>query len=172
MQRLVIIEGDITKLSVDAIVNAANNTLSDGGGVNGAIHKAAGPELLAECRKLNGCRTGDARLTRGFRLPSGYVIHTVGPVWSGGDNNEDVLLASCYRKSLELAAENNIRTIAFPAISTGAFGFPVKRASRIAIKEIHTFFETDKSIEKVFVVCYNNDTYEASIGALKELTEL
>lgn len=172
MERLVIIEGDITKLSVDAIVNAANKTLLGGGGVDGAIHKAAGPGLLEECRRLNGCETGDAKLTSGHNLPARYVIHTVGPVWEGGEKNEDALLASCYRKSLKLAVENNIKTIAFPSISTGAYGFPVKRAARIAIKEIQLFLETDSSIEKVFIVCYDSSTYEAYLSALQELTQM
>src|SRR5438105_451757 len=134
--RIEIAQGDITKLKVDAIVNAANETLLGGGGVDGAIHRAAGPELLDECRGLDGCATGEAKITKGYKLPAKYVIHTVGPVWHGGKHKEDDLLASCYRSSLALAAQHSIRTIAFPAISTGAYRFPIERAARIALAEI------------------------------------
>src|SRR5437763_2758179 len=131
--RIEIVQGDITKLNVDAIVNAANETLLGGGGVDGAIHRGAGPELLEECRKLNGCATGEAKITKGYKLPAKRVIHTVGPVWHGGKHNEDELLARCYRNSLALAAKHSVRTIAFPAISTGAYRFPIERAARIAL---------------------------------------
>jgi len=169
MERIGIIQGDITKIEVDAIVNAANNTLLGGGGVDGAIHRAAGPELLKECRNLNGCETGKAKITKGYKLPAKYVIHTVGPIWHGGNNNEDQLLASCYRNSLQLAVENGIRTIAFPSISTGAYRFPVRRAARIAMQEISGFLEENGSIDKVFMVCFDEGTMEAYIEAFREI---
>lgn len=152
--RIEIIEGDITTLVVDAIVNAANTSLLGGGGVDGAIHRAAGPELLVECRTLHGCSTGEAKITKGYKLPANFVIHTVGPVWHGGDRGEDELLASCYRNSLRLAAENGIRTVAFPSISTGAFRFPMERASRIALREMRAFLRENCTIEKVVIVCF------------------
>ncbi len=160
-ERIDIIQDDITKLQVDAIVNAANRSLLGGGGVDGAIHRAAGPELLAETRTLGGCPTGEARITKGYRLPAKYVIHTVGPVWRGGHRNEDALLASCYRSSLELAKQHGIRTIAFPAISTGAYRFPQERATRIALSEVKHLLEEDDSIEKVIFVCYDRRCYDA-----------
>lgn len=151
---LSVIEGDITKLDVDAIVNAANTTLLGGGGVDGAVHRAAGPGLLAECRTLGGCATGKARITRGHRLAARHVIHTVGPVWKGGESGEDGLLAGCYRSSLELAREHGIRTMAFPCISTGVYGFPFERAARIAIRETKRFLAACPQIEGVAFVCY------------------
>lgn len=166
-----IITGDITQLEVDAIVNAANNTLLGGGGVDGAIHRAAGPELLAECRTLHGCETGDAKITHGYRLPARYVIHTVGPVWHDGGHDEARLLASCYRRSLELAAENHIHSIAFPAISCGVYGYPIQQASDIAVQTIRQFPLQDKTIEQVFLVAFNNDIYKALNIALQKHRE-
>lgn len=159
-ERIEIYKGDITRLKVDAIVNAANTSLLGGGGVDGAIHRAAGPKLLEECRSLNGCRTGEAKITRGYNLPAKYVIHTVGPVWYGGNKNEDELLANCYRNSLRLAAENKIKTIAFPAISTGVYNFPNERAAKIAVQEIKNFLDKDSSIEKIIFVCFDEGTYQ------------
>ena len=146
--------GDITQERVDAIVNAANSSLLGGGGVDGAIHRAAGVELLRECQTIGGCPTGEARITNGYRLPARYVIHTVGPVWDGGGYNEDQLLASCYRNSLSLAVQHGVRTIAFPAISTGIYAFPVDRAARIAVREVRAFLDANDSIEKVLLVCF------------------
>jgi len=166
--RIRIFEGDIVKMKVDAIVNAANNTLLGGGGVDGAIHRAAGPGLLEECRTLNGCPTGEAKITSGHLLPAKYVIHTVGPVWKEGEKEEDELLASCYRKSLELARDYIIKTIAFPAISTGAYGFPSERAAEIAVYQIKEFLEKNELPETVFLVCYNKDSCESIKKALEE----
>ena len=161
-----LIKGDITTLEVDAIVNAANNSLLGGLGVDGAIHRAAGPQLLEECRTLGGCATGDARITRGYNLPARYVIHTVGPVWRGGLEGEDDLLASAYRRSLEVAEEHGVRTIAFPSISTGAYGFPIERASRIAVSEVRRHLEAGGTVESVTLVCFNNEAYDAYLEVL------
>jgi O-acetyl-ADP-ribose deacetylase (regulator of RNase III) len=158
---IAIVRGDITKLEVDAIVNAANATLLGGGGVDGAIHRAAGPDLLAECRRLGGCQPGEAKLTRGHRLPAPFVIHTVGPVWRGGKSGEADTLANCYRNSLKLAVENGIRTVAFPAISCGAYGYPIKEAAQIAVKTTGEFLATTDVIEKVIFVLWSEDVYEA-----------
>jgi O-acetyl-ADP-ribose deacetylase (regulator of RNase III) len=166
VSRIEVIEGDITKQAVDAIVNAANTTLLGGGGVDGAIHRAAGPELLAECRTLGGCATGQAKITKGYGLPARFVIHTVGPVWRGGSHGEDELLAGCYRNSLALAAQHGVRTIAFPSISTGAYGFPMERAAQIAVAEIRRFLERDASIEKVLLVCFGPAALQIHLGAL------
>lgn len=155
-----IVEGDITRQDVDAIVNAANTTLLGGGGVDGAIHRAAGPELLAECRTLGGCPTGEARITKGYRLRAPWVIHTVGPVWRDGARGEDALLASCYRASLALARERGLRSVAFPSISTGAYRFPLERAARIAVREVRAFLEREPSIEKVLLVCFDRSAHE------------
>lgn len=156
-----IVRSDITKLDVDAIVNAANTTLLGGGGVDGAIHRAAGPELLAECRILGSCRPGEAKITRGYHLPTRFVIHTVGPVWRGGKHHEPEILANCYRNSLQLAVENEIKTIAFPAISCGAYGYPISDAAEIAVKTTRDFLASNDSIEKVTFVLWGEDIYEA-----------
>ena len=159
--RIEIIQGDIAKLDVDAIVNAANTTLLGGGGVDGAIHRVAGPELLAECRTLGGCRPGEAKITRGYHLPARFVIHTVGPVWRGGKQHESETLANCYRNSLQLAVENEIKTIAFPAISCGAYGYPVPDAAQIALKAARDFLATEDRIDKVIFVLWGEGLYDA-----------
>lgn len=167
--RMVAWQGDITKLDVDAIVNAANSSLLGGGGVDGAIHRAAGPELLAECRTLHGCPTGEARITRGYRLPARHVIHTVGPVWDGGHSHEDEKLASCYRNSLALAQKHGLRTVAFPSISTGVYRFPLDRATHIAVTETAKALETHPDIEQVTFVCFSRDAYDAYTRELDAL---
>ena len=159
-QTVQIIEGDITKQEVDAIVNAANTSLLGGGGVDGAIHRAAGPELLEETRKIGGCPTGEARVSKGYRLPAKWIIHTVGPVWAGGHKNEEALLADCYRNSLKAAEALGIQSIAFPAISTGVYGFPIERATEIALDETRRFLETSKCLTKVIFVCFGNKAYK------------
>lgn len=160
MNQIELHKGDITKLEVDAIVNAANTSLLGGGGVDGAIHREAGKELLAECRTLNGCNTGDAKITKGYNLPAKYVIHTVGPVWNGGKYNEPEKLASCYRRSLEVAVEHEVETIAFPNISTGIYGFPKQEAADIAIREVTNFIEGHAKIKKVFFCVFDNNNYD------------
>lgn len=165
--RIEVVLDDITQQQVDAIVNAANSSLLGGGGVDGAIHRAAGPELLAECRTIGGCPTGEARLTKGYRLPAKYVIHTVGPVWDGGGSGEDEALANCYRNSLALAAQHGIRTVAFPAISTGIYGFPLRRATQIAVREVAQLLDTHPQMEKVIFVCFGEDAYDAYEQATK-----
>jgi O-acetyl-ADP-ribose deacetylase (regulator of RNase III) len=166
--RIEIVEGDITRLDVDAIVNAANQILAPGGGVCGAIHRAAGPELAKVCASLGGCETGEAKITPGFRLPARYVIHTVGPVWGGGERGEDRLLAACYRNSLTLAADHGLATIAFPAISTGTFGFPPDRAARIALTTVLEGLAGAGAIDRVVFCCFGSDSrkhHEAALAA-------
>ncbi|MEQ8199810.1 MAG: O-acetyl-ADP-ribose deacetylase [Syntrophomonadaceae bacterium] len=159
MGRFIVIQGDITKQDVDAIVNAANNSLLGGGGVDGAIHRAAGPQLLAECRTLGGCQTGEAKVTHGYNLPAQWVIHTVGPVWRGGVHNEEQLLASCYRSCLAQAIRIGVKSIAFPSISTGVYGFPVDRAARIAIREFSQFLKGNRTIDEIRIVAFDPNTY-------------
>lgn len=200
---ITVIQKDITTLAIDAIVNAANTSLLGGGGVDGAIHRAAGAELLAECRKLNGCETGDAKITKGYKLPAKWVIHTVGPVWTGGKEGEaeslgcgsllqtftagtasrkvyaaspkafqeDKLLASCYRRSLELTKDYQIKQIAFPAISTGVYRFPVERAANIAVTEIQKFLATNNHLEQVILVCFSKDSYNCYLEVVKKIAE-
>ncbi len=170
MTDIVLKKGDITTLAVDAIVNAANESLLGGGGVDGAIHRAAGPELLEECRRIGGCPTGEARITKGYRLPAKHVIHTVGPVWRGGGHNERALLASAYNSSLELAREHGIRSIAFPAISTGVYGFPKDEAARIAVSTVRDFVTAHpEAFDLVIFCCFDESCMEAHRKALKEL---
>ena len=166
-ERITVVLGDIAKLRVDAIVNAANSSLLGGGGVDGAIHRAAGPELVAECRTLGGCPTGEARITRGYRLPARLVIHTVGPVWNGGGKGEDEALARCYRNSLALASQHGVHTIAFPAISTGIYGFPLGRATAIAVRETRAYLRGHLEIEQVMFACFDvdaRDVYQAELA--------
>jgi O-acetyl-ADP-ribose deacetylase len=171
LSRLSIVQGDITHQKVDAIVNAANNSLLGGGGVDGAIHRAAGPKLLEECKTLHGCTTGDAKITKGYKLPAKNVIHTVGPVWDDGHHQEDQLLANCYKKSMELARTHNIQSIAFPSISTGVYRFPVERASRIALQEIVNELKANPDIKLVTVVCFDEQTFQTYKTAEKEFSE-
>ncbi|HLJ80377.1 MAG TPA: O-acetyl-ADP-ribose deacetylase [Ktedonobacterales bacterium] len=168
-ERIEVIQGDITKQQVDAIVNAANSSLLGGGGVDGAIHRAAGPKLVEECSMLGGCPTGRAKITRGYDLPATYVIHAVGPHWSGGNHGEDDLLAGAYRASLELAAAHGCGSIAFPAISTGIYRFPLERATRIAIGEVRRFLEAHALPERVIFVCYSGEAFEVYERVMKEM---
>jgi O-acetyl-ADP-ribose deacetylase len=164
-----VIQGDITTLAVDAIVNAANTSLLGGGGVDGAIHRAAGPQLLAECRTLGGCPTGEARLTLAYHLPARFIIHTVGPVWRGGDHGEAELLAGCYRSVLALAREHRLRSLAFPSIGTGAYGFPLERACRIALREVSAALSTPTPLQRVLFVCFSEPDRLEYQQALAEL---
>ncbi|MHB1314050.1 MAG: O-acetyl-ADP-ribose deacetylase [Christensenellales bacterium] len=169
-EQILIVRGDITQIGADAIVNAANTTLSGGGGVDGAIHRAAGPKLLQECRTLNGCETGRAKATKGYGLKAGYIFHTPGPVWQGGHSGEDGLLASCYQSCLELAVQYNCKTVAFPSISTGVYRFPLQRAASIAISAIQQFLYKSGSDCKVIMVCFDDTTKEAYETAWRQLT--
>jgi len=166
INRLKIVQGDITQQKTDAIVNAANTSLLGGGGVDGAIHKAAGRELLEECQTLGGCQTGEAKITKGYRLPAKHIIHTVGPIWQGGHSKEDELLRSCYQKSLGLALQNNLKTVAFPAISTGVYRFPLKRATQIAISEVIAMLNKYPVLEVTFV-CFSEESYQCYQEVLK-----
>ena len=166
--KISVIRGDIRDQQVDAIVNAANSTLLGGGGVDGAIHRAAGPELLAECRALGGCETGNAKLTKGYRLSARWVIHAVGPIWTGGEAGEDALLASVYRRSLDVAAFAGARTVAFPSISTGAYNFPVDRAAKIAISTIRAFSQNNDAFDEIRIVCFDDRTLTAYQKAFNE----
>jgi len=163
-----VLQGDITRQRVDAIVNAANSSLLGGGGVDGAIHRVAGPELLEACRPLGGCRPGEAKITPGFRLPAKFVIHTVGPVWHGGHEHEDAVLAKCYRSVMDVAVANHVRTIAFPSISTGAYGFPVHRAAPIALRELHQAIDRYPQFQVVRVICFNADVFRAYEDAIQD----
>ncbi|MGA2243072.1 MAG: O-acetyl-ADP-ribose deacetylase [Verrucomicrobiota bacterium] len=167
--RIAVIAGDITQQRVEAIVNAANSTLLGGGGVDGAIHRAAGPELLAECRALGGCATGQAKITKGYKLPARWVIHTVGPVWHDGQHGEDELLASCYRSCFALVESHGIKTVAFPSISTGAYGFPMDRAARIALHETKQFLKRNQSVEQVMLACFGASALEIHKRVLTEI---
>ncbi len=167
MNRLSIVKGDIVRMKTDAIVNAANTSLLGGGGVDGAIHRAAGEDLLKECITLGGCNTGEAKITKGYKLNAKYVIHTPGPIWRGGNKGESELLANCYKNSLSLAKENGVKSIAFPSISTGVYRFPVEKAAQIAIREISSFLKTDDTFEKIVIVCYDEDTLKTYKSILK-----
>jgi len=168
-ERISVVQGDITKQQVDAIVNAANESLLGGGGVDGAIHRVAGKQLLEECRTLGGCLTGEAKITQGYKLPAKWVIHTVGPIWRGGRNGEDELLGSCYRNSLKLAQQKEIRTIAFPAISTGVYRFPLERATQIAVNEVKQFLTENPSFEQIIFVCFGDDSYHCYLKTVQEI---
>jgi O-acetyl-ADP-ribose deacetylase len=167
--RLVIVQGDITEQQVDAIVNAANNSLLGGGGVDGAIHRAAGPRLLEECRTLGGCPTGAAKITGGYNLPARYVIHTVGPIWYGGNNGEPEHLARCYRSVFDIVGQHDIRTVAFPSISTGVYGYPINQACRVALGEIKAALERLPSVEQVVVVCFGRSAYDTYVAAARDV---
>ena len=169
--KIAVIQGDITQQRVDAIVNAANKSLLGGGGVDGAIHKAAGIKLLDECRQLKGCATGEAKITKGYNLPAPWVIHTVGPMWHGGNQGEDEQLASCYRNCLALTEQYQIKTIAFSAISTGVYGFPMERASQIAVSEIQWFLENNNSLEEVILVCFSRKSYDCYLKTVQETSQ-
>jgi len=171
MERIRVIRGDITRLEVDAIVNAANNKLEGGGGVDGAIHRIAGPELLKECQSMGGCPTGEAKITKGYRLPARHVIHTVGPVWKDGNHDEAELLAACYRNSLELDEQNKFKTVSFPAISCGVYGFPIKQAAEIAIRETINFLSRNSTMKRVVFVCFDDEikqVMDAELGKYKQ----
>jgi O-acetyl-ADP-ribose deacetylase (regulator of RNase III) len=169
MTTLRALKGNITKLKVDAIVNAANSSLLGGGGVDGAIHRAAGPGLLEECRKLNGCKTGEAKITKGYRLPAKFIIHTVGPVWNGGGRGEELLLIACYRNSLRLAMSNSIVSLAFPAISTGAYRYPLRAATEVAIRTVRAETASEKSLREVIFCCFNEADFAVYEEVLEEL---
>ena len=169
-ERIIAIQADITTLDVDAIVNAANNSLLGGGGVDGAIHWAAGPELLDECRTLQGCPTGEAKITKGYRLKARHVIHTVGPIYRNGQHGEPELLENCYRNSLRLAKENRLRTIAFPSISTGVYGYPIEEAARISIRTIDTFLKENPEIQQVTMCCFSGYDKSVYTKALEQIT--
>ncbi len=160
MPQIELVKGDITKMQVDAIVNAANKSLLGGGGVDGAIHRAAGPELLNECRTLKGCETGQAKITQSYMLPCKYIIHTVGPVWNSGENNEPELLADCYKNSLQIAADKKLKTVAFPNISTGVYRFPKTMAAGIAIRTVNRFLKEHKKLKTVYFVCFDEENYD------------
>ena len=171
LEKIKLVKGDITNIDVDCIVNAANSSLLGGGGVDGAIHHAAGPELVQECKMLGGCKTGQAKITKGYKLLAKYIIHTVGPIYHGGKHNESELLADCYRNSLELAKKHNIRTIAFPCISTGVYGYPFEKASKIAFNTITSHLDKNSEIEQVILVCHSQGSYDLYAKIIEEALE-